>query len=173
VPTVTGWPRTVAGVVWAPSGGVSEPFAAGVAPLVPFALAALGPHVFGPGEPGGRPEVERAGGRPHVEARESRVSESRETGEPDTGWRQEYWKRNLRLMVTLLVIWFTVSFGFGILLVEPLNEIVIGGFPLGFWFAQQGSIYVFLLLILVYALRMDRLDAEFGVDERDDEGNRL
>ena len=101
------------------------------------------------------------------------MSESRETGEPDTGWRQEYWKRNLRLMVTLLVIWFTVSFGFGILLVEPLNEIVIGGFPLGFWFAQQGSIYVFLLLILVYALRMDRLDAEFGVDERDDEGNRL
>lgn len=91
----------------------------------------------------------------------------------DDGWRQEYWKRNLRLMITLLVIWFMVSFGFGILLVEPLNEIVIGGFPLGFWFAQQGSIYVFLVLILVYALRMDRLDEEFGVDERDEEGNRL
>jgi putative solute:sodium symporter small subunit len=101
------------------------------------------------------------------------VSESRRSDESDDSWRQEYWKRNLRLMVTLLVIWFTVSFGFGILLVEQLNEIVIGGFPLGFWFAQQGSIYVFLLLILVYALRMDRLDAEFGVDERDDEGNRL
>jgi putative solute:sodium symporter small subunit len=101
------------------------------------------------------------------------VSESRGSAEPDDSWRQEYWKRNLRLMLTLLVIWFTVSFGFGILLVEQLNEIVIGGFPLGFWFAQQGSIYVFLLLILVYALRMDRLDEEFGVDERDDEGNRL
>jgi putative solute:sodium symporter small subunit len=101
------------------------------------------------------------------------VSDSKRSAEPDDGWRQEYWKRNLRLMVTLLVVWFTVSFGFGILLVEQLNQIEIGGFPLGFWFAQQGSIYVFLLLILVYALRMDRLDAEFGVDERDDEGNRL
>ena len=92
---------------------------------------------------------------------------------PDDGWRQEYWKRNLRLMVVLMVIWATVSFGLGILLVEPLNEIVIAGYPLGFWFAQQGAIYVFLVLILVYALRMDRLDKEFGVDERDEEGNRL
>jgi putative solute:sodium symporter small subunit len=91
---------------------------------------------------------------------------------PEDGWRQEYWRRNLRLMITLLVIWFAVSFGAGILFVEPLNEIVIAGFPLGFWFAQQGSIYVFVVLILVYAVRMDRLDAEFGVDERDDEGNR-
>ena len=101
------------------------------------------------------------------------MNESRPSAEPDDSWRQEYWKRNLRLMLTLLVIWFVVSFGFGILLVEQLNQIVIAGFPLGFWFAQQGSIYVFLLLILVYAVRMDRLDAEFDVDERDDEGNRL
>ena len=88
-------------------------------------------------------------------------------------WREEYWKRNLRLMVTLLAIWFVVSFGFGILLVEQLNRIVIMDFPLGFWFAQQGSIYVFILLILVYAVRMDRLDDEFGVSERDEEGRRL
>lgn len=101
------------------------------------------------------------------------MSGSSQPAEPDNGWRQEYWRRNLRLMITLLVIWFTVSFGFGILLVEQLNEIVIAGFPLGFWFAQQGSIYTFLVLILVYALRMDRLDSEFGVDERDEEGNRL
>lgn len=101
------------------------------------------------------------------------MSEPSQPAEPDNGWRQEYWKRNLRLMLTLLVIWFTVSFGFGILLVEQLNEIVIAGFPLGFWFAQQGSIYTFLVLILVYALRMDHLDSEFGVDERDEEGNRL
>lgn len=86
--------------------------------------------------------------------------------EADNAWREVYWKRNLRLMITLLVIWFVVSFVFGILLVETLNQIVIAGFPLGFWFAQQGSIYVFVLLILVYALRMDRLDREFGVDER-------
>lgn len=99
--------------------------------------------------------------------------------EPPTGpaaeesWRREYWRRNLRLMVILLSIWFIVSFGFGILLVEPLNQVVINGFPLGFWFAQQGSIYTFLLLILVYAVRMDRLDDKFGVSERDDEGQRL
>lgn len=101
------------------------------------------------------------------------MSEPSRPDAQENGWRQEYWKRNLRLMVTLLVVWFTVSFGFGILLVEQLNEIVIGGFPLGFWFAQQGSIYTFLVLILIYALRMDRLDTEFGVDERDDEGRRL
>ncbi len=101
------------------------------------------------------------------------MTESGQSGEPDNGWRQEYWKRNLRLMVTLLVIWFIVSFGFGILLVEQLNAFVFAGFPLGFWFAQQGSIYTFVVLILVYALRMDRLDSEFGVDERDEEGRRL
>lgn len=91
----------------------------------------------------------------------------------DQSWRVEYWRRNLRLMVVLLTIWAVVSFGFGILLVEPLNNFVIGGFPLGFWFAQQGSIYTFVILILVYALKMDRLDDEYGVAERDEEGNRL
>lgn len=91
----------------------------------------------------------------------------------DTSWRREYWRRNLRLMVVLLAIWFAVSFGCGILLVDQLNNVVINGFPLGFWFAQQGSIYVFVLLILVYALFMDRLDDRFGVSERDGEGRRL
>jgi putative solute:sodium symporter small subunit len=95
-------------------------------------------------------------------------------GPPDqNGWRKEYWRRNLRLMVVLLTIWFVVSFGCGILFVEQLNKIVINGFPLGFWFAQQGSIYTFILLILVYALRMDRLDDEYGVSERDGEGRRM
>jgi putative solute:sodium symporter small subunit len=92
---------------------------------------------------------------------------------PDNGWRSEYWRRNLRIMVILLAIWFIVPFGFGILFVEQLNEIVINGFPLGFWFAQQGSIYTFVVLILVYALLMDRLDDRFGVSERDEEGRRL
>jgi putative solute:sodium symporter small subunit len=101
------------------------------------------------------------------------VSHSMEPEAPDNDWRVQYWKRNLRLMVGLLVVWFAVSFGAGILFVEQLNEIVIADFPLGFWFAQQGSIYTFVVLILVYALRMDRLDEEFGVDERDAEGNRL
>ncbi|MFY1633296.1 DUF4212 domain-containing protein [Solwaraspora sp. WMMB335] len=89
---------------------------------------------------------------------------------PDNGWRREYWRRNLRLMVILLSIWFVVSFGFGILLVEPLNNIEIAGFPLGFWFAQQGSIYTFVILILVYAKLMDRLDDQYGVREREREG---
>ncbi|GAA4913062.1 DUF4212 domain-containing protein [Streptomonospora salina] len=84
------------------------------------------------------------------------------------GWRREYWKKNLRLMVVLLAVWFAVSFGAGVLFVEQLNQIAIAGFPLGFWFAQQGSIYVFLLLILVYCLYMDRLDKEFGVYEYDE-----
>ena len=92
---------------------------------------------------------------------------------PANGWRQEYWKKNLRLMVVLLSIWFVVSFVCGILLIEQLNNIVFLGFPLGLWFAQQGSIYTFIILILVYTLRMDRLDDEYGVAERDGEGNRL
>ncbi|WP_418277476.1 DUF4212 domain-containing protein [Isoptericola jiangsuensis] len=92
---------------------------------------------------------------------------------PVNGWRKEYWKKNLRLMVVLLVIWFLVSFVCGILLIEQLNQIVIAGFPLGLWFAQQGSIYTFIILILVYTLRMDRLDDEYGVAERDEEGRRL
>ena len=76
-----------------------------------------------------------------------------------------YWKRNLSLMSILLGIWFLVSYVLGIFLVEQLNGIVIGGFKLGFWFAQQGSIYIFVALIFVYVARMNKLDKEFDVDE--------
>jgi len=76
-----------------------------------------------------------------------------------------YWHANLRLLGSLLVAWFVVSFGFGILLVEPLNEIRFFGFKLGFWWAQQGSILVFLVLILIYVIGMGRLDRRFGVDD--------
>jgi putative solute:sodium symporter small subunit len=79
--------------------------------------------------------------------------------------RSAYWKANLRLLTILLIIWFVVSYGFGILLVEPLNAFKIGGYPLGFWFAQQGSIYVFLVLIFVYAFSMNQLDRKFDVHE--------
>jgi putative solute:sodium symporter small subunit len=78
---------------------------------------------------------------------------------------QAYWKANLRLLVILLVIWFVVSYGFGIILAEPLNAIRVGGVGLGFWFAQQGSIYVFVALIFVYVWRMNKLDREFDVHE--------
>ncbi len=72
--------------------------------------------------------------------------------------KQNYWKINLKYLVVLLIIWFTVSFGFGILLVDQLNKIRFGGFKLGFWFAQQGAIYVFVILIFVYIYLMNRLD---------------
>jgi len=78
---------------------------------------------------------------------------------------KKYWRKNLRYLAVLLVAWFVVSFGFGILLVEPLNEIRLGGFKLGFWFAQQGSIYVFVVLIFIYTRWMNRLDDEFEVKE--------
>jgi len=79
--------------------------------------------------------------------------------------RKAYWRRNLRLVAVCMVIWFIVSYLFGIILVEPLNNIRIGGYKLGFWFAQQGSIYTFVVLIFFYARRMNKLDREFGVQE--------
>jgi putative solute:sodium symporter small subunit len=79
--------------------------------------------------------------------------------------RAAYWKANLRLMAVLLTIWFIISYGFGIILVEPLNTIRIGGYKLGFWFAQQGSMYGFVVLIFVYARKMAKLDREYGVEE--------
>jgi len=79
--------------------------------------------------------------------------------------RQEYWRMNLRYVTILLSIWLLVSFVFGILLVEQLNMIQLGGFELGFWFAQQGAIYVFLVLVFVYVWLMNRLDKKFDVYE--------
>ncbi|AAV95090.1 DUF4212 domain-containing protein [Ruegeria pomeroyi] len=76
-----------------------------------------------------------------------------------------YWKANVRIILISLVIWALVSFGFGIVLRPMLSGIAVGGTDLGFWFAQQGSILVFLALIFFYAWRMNKLDAEFGVDE--------
>lgn len=79
--------------------------------------------------------------------------------------RHAYWRANLRLVLWCLAVWFIASFGFGILLAEPLNAIRLGGFKLGFWFAQQGSILVFLGIIFFYAWRMNRLDHRFDVDD--------
>ncbi len=82
----------------------------------------------------------------------------------DTRNHRDYWRSNLRIMAVLLTIWFIVPFGLGIVFVEPLNQIHLAGFPLGFWFSQQGAIYVFVVLVLVYALWMRRLDHEHGVE---------
>ncbi len=83
----------------------------------------------------------------------------------DAEQRQAYWRRNLRLMAVLLSIWALVSFGCGILFVDFLNQVSFLGVPLGFWFAQQGSIVIFVILIAVYVWRMDKLDKEFGIEE--------
>ena len=77
-----------------------------------------------------------------------------------------YWASNLKIMIGLLLLWFVVSFGCGILFVDELDQIKIGGFGLGFWFAQQGSIYVFVGIIFVYTFLMNRLDKKFDVDEK-------
>ena len=84
----------------------------------------------------------------------------------------DYWKANLRLLGILLSIWFTVSFGFGILLVEELNQIPLFGFKLGFWWAQQGAIYVFVALIFVYIHLMQKLDRQYGVSDDEDESSQ-
>ena len=84
----------------------------------------------------------------------------------DQNARAAYWKTNLRYLAILLAVWFLVSYGFGILLAEPLNEFRLGGFKLGFWFAQQGSIYTFLILIFVYVRLMNKLDKKYNLDEK-------
>lgn len=78
---------------------------------------------------------------------------------------QAYWKATLRLLTRILIIWFVVSFGAGILFADLLNNIKLGGYPLGFWFAQQGSIYFFIILIFYYAKKMNDIDRQFDVHE--------
>ena len=92
----------------------------------------------------------------------SEENSSLKHNESDSG---EYWKANLKLMGWMLLVWFVVSYGCGILFVDELNSISLGGFKLGFWFAQQGAIYVFVALIFVYVKKMNKLDREFGVEE--------
>ena len=79
--------------------------------------------------------------------------------------RAAYWRANLRLVLACMAVWFICSYGFGILFVDELNAVRIGGFKLGFWFAQQGSIYIFVALIFFYAWRMNRIDRKFDVHE--------
>jgi len=77
----------------------------------------------------------------------------------------QYWPTVLKLVGSVLVVWFVVSYGFGILLAPALNNIYLGGYPLGFWFSQQGSMYVFIALIFFYAWKMGKIDEEFDVHE--------
>ena len=83
----------------------------------------------------------------------------------ETAASSQYWRANLKLLGVLLAIWFAVSFGAGVLFREWLDQFMLGGYPLGFWFAQQGSIYVFIVLIFVYAHAMQRLERKYGLDD--------
>ena len=78
---------------------------------------------------------------------------------------QQYWRSNLRIVAVLMAIWFVVAFCISIFFIQALNSFTIGKLGLGFWFAQQGSIFVFVLLVLAYALLMDRLDRKYDVNE--------
>lgn len=86
-------------------------------------------------------------------------------GFKNEGDQKAYWKENLSILFKLLVVWFIVSFGAGILFVDVLNNIHFAGFKLGFWFAQQGAIYVFVALIFIYMYKMNALDKKYGVEE--------
>ena len=87
----------------------------------------------------------------------------------DAQQRQAYWRENLKIMAILLTIWAAVSYGAGILFVDQLNKLSFLGVPLGFWFAQQGAIVIFVILIFVYVKWMDRLDRKYGVEEIEQE----
>ncbi|MEO6346487.1 MAG: DUF4212 domain-containing protein [Aquaticitalea sp.] len=83
----------------------------------------------------------------------------------DTNNAKDYWKENIRYVLILLIIWFIISYGAGIIFKDALDSIKIGGFKLGFWFAQQGAMYVFVVLIFVYVRLMNKLDKKYGYDD--------
>ncbi len=95
--------------------------------------------------------------------------ESEETRDDKVAASQKaYWRANIRLLCVLMSIWFAVSFGAGIIFRDFLDQFSLGGYPLGFWFAQQGSIYVFLILIAIYVVAMHRIERKFDLDDDDD-----
>ena len=91
---------------------------------------------------------------------------SDETGNAETSAAESsYWRANIRLLISLMSIWFACSFGAGILFRDWLDQFMIGGYPLGFWFAQQGSIYIFIILIVFYVLRMKTIERKYDLDD--------
>ena len=94
-----------------------------------------------------------------------RAEQTRPAGQAVERRSAGYWRANMRLQLMLLAVWALFGYVLSIIFAEPLNDVSIGGFPLGFWFAQQGAIYVFVILIFIYAFTMDRVDHEYGVQE--------
>lgn len=97
---------------------------------------------------------------------DAKASANRAVARTDQAVLDAYWKRNLRLTLTLLAVWFVVGYVLAIIFAPALNTLTFLGAPLGFWIAQNGAIYVFVLLILIYAVRMNKLDDEFDVGEK-------
>jgi putative solute:sodium symporter small subunit len=98
------------------------------------------------------------------------MAEEQSTDHTNSTAKSDYWRANIRLLLTLMAIWFAVSFGAGILLRDWLDQFSLGGYPLGFWFAQQGSIYVFITLIFFYNWRIHKIEQRYNLDD-DDEGD--
>lgn len=107
-----------------------------------------------------------------MSSNKSKIEPNTNPADPDTSpvLAAAYWRANIRVVLSLLAVWFVVSFGFGIIAVDELNKIQFYGFKLGFWWAQQGSIYVFVILIFAYAWLMQRIDRKYGVSDRPQRG---
>ncbi|MDE0799790.1 MAG: DUF4212 domain-containing protein [Rhodospirillaceae bacterium] len=104
--------------------------------------------------------------------KEDTVGQPRHGGDTVSESRlSDYWQANLKFLGALLVVWFAVSFGAGIIFADTLDQYTFLGFPLGFWFAQQGAIYVFVVLIFVYVIGMSRIDRAYGVEDDDEDSN--
>lgn len=97
------------------------------------------------------------------------MSDHQDTGQAVRGGENDYWHANLRLIAKLLFVWAVVSFGCGILWVDWLNQFQLFGFKLGFWFAQQGALYTFVVLIFIYVHKINALDRQYGFEEQEDE----
>lgn len=93
------------------------------------------------------------------------MSENQEADEPQSEKHSAYWRENIRLLFTLLSIWFLASFGAGIIFRDWLDQFSLGGYPLGFWFAQQGSIYIFIALVFYYVFKMRQIDRKYDLDD--------
>ena len=122
-------------------------------------ISTADPGDFGATDPGAGDAS--AGGASSLSSAATTPETPEETSEAEGA----YWRENVRLLVSLMVIWFVASFGCGILFRDFLDQFSLGGYPLGFWFAQQGSIYIFIALIFFYVVRMKQIERKYDLDD--------